>query len=409
MKRFLYNQLTKWKERGSGRVLIVSGLPGVGKRDLVEAFCSREFKSCINIKPTNLYDLSKVVNEDIQEEAIVFHTSTKDINLLKGIINIQELYKNKFIIVIDSFIRSFKEGNIKADYLILRPLSFEEFIYNTNSDLFLRLSDVGSIDSIDPEMNQALGNCFSDYLFVGGMKDAVEAYIVGEESSMIREIQNRLLKKVMSNIEMLFPPVVFKNMKHILELIFPTLIRDNRKFKFSDISVSRRYNSLREYFNLVQECNLVYRSNIVHDSNVSINEKAFILYFFDTGILGAIGEVPRSLYNYKNLLENPITTGIVNNYVSTEMKFYGLKDIYFWSHNLSKIEFLFESRGKLYPMEIKSNSSGKLKSYDSFNKYFKCENNFRFNMENKKGSVTTLPIYSLGLFVKSLVISNKNF
>lgn len=409
MKRFLYNQLLKWKERGSGRVLILSGVPGVGKRDLVDTFCNREFLNYKIIKPMDLYDLSKVVNDDLSQEVVVFETNTDDINLLKGIINIQELYKDKYIIVIDSFIRCFKDGVIKADYLILRPLSFEEFLYNTNPALFKKLTEAGSIDNIGEDLNNDISNCFSDFLFVGGMKDAVNSYISGDSTLEIREVQRNIYKRIDNRLSNLFPPVVLKNINHILKLIFPTNIRENRKFKFSDISTSRRYSSLKSYFTLAQDSNLVYKSSIIQDSNLKTNEKAFILYFFDTGILGAIGDVPRSLYSYNTLLNNPITSGLVNNYVSTEMVFYGVKESYFWNHNLSKIEFLFKNDSTLYPIEVKSNSSGKLKSYETFKKYFKCEKYYRFNTDNKKSSVTTLPVYSLGLFVKSLVISNKNF
>lgn len=402
MNRFVYSRLLEWKKRGSGRVLIVSGVTGVGKSLLVEKFVLAEFnngKIYSDVTP-ELLSNNLVKDNDI----VVFDDIGSDIDILNKIINIQHNYPKKFFIVIDTYIRSKKETNISADYLPIYPLSFEEFLYNCHLDYFNSLKLLKSLDGINNELHKTLNNLFCKYLIMGGFPAVINNYIEkGFNFNSIREIQYDIIDNLFKSISNSFSWVETKNVRKIIELIFKSLIRENKKFKFSDISASRRFKSLKEFFLIISESNITVESYVVKDDFTEKDEKAFILYFCDSGLLGALGQVPEALYDNKYLFKNPITSGLVQNFIACEGKSMGLNTSLSWLHNMSKIEFIYIKNNKVIPIELKDDSSGKLKSFDSFRKIMDIDNNYRVTMDKyQKGSVTRLPIYIIGSFLRNI-------
>lgn len=403
MNRFVYSRLLEWKKRGSGRVLIVSGVSGVGKSSLVKRFVTRDFENPGIYSNVCLGELSEKTFKNSANDIFVFDDLGSDIVKLKKIIELQDLFPDKFFIVIDTYIKSKKDSNISADYLPIYPLSFEEFLFNCHIEYFNSLRELRSLDDIDDKLHLKLNELLFRYLILGGFPAVISDYIDnGLNFNSAREIQNRIIDRIFESLSNNFSWVEAKNAKAIIKLIFTSLTRENKKFKFSDISSSRRYRSLKEYFLIVFENNIAVESFVVKDCLAIEDEKSFILYFCDTGLLGALGHVPETLYNNEFMYKNPITLGLIQNLIACEGKSVGLNSSFSWFHNISRIEIIFKKDDKVIPVEVKNYFSGKLKSFESFRKIMNISNNYRVTMEKyQKGSVTTLPIYIIGSFLRN--------
>lgn len=405
MNRFVYSKLLEWKKRGPGRVLIISGVPGVGKSDLIRKFVDSEYNRYLYNRNCSLNDLLEVAKRDGEEEVYIFDNIGSDLDKLKAVANLQNLFPDKYFIIIDSFIRKISNPGIKADYLVVTPLNFEEFLFNCHLDIFKQLKEIKGLSSIEEELHSKLMEIFSNYLVVGGFPKVVKYYKEnGLEYNDIRTIQENIVNCIYSSLDSSFSWVEVKNIKKILSLIYPTLLRENKKFKVSDISTSRRFKALRDFFVYIRNLNLGIYSYIVKDSKIEVDEKTFVLFFIDTGLLGCIGKVPVELYQGDQLLKNPISIALVNNFIACEAKSLGVNNHYSWFHNMSKIEFIFDISNDYLPIEVKDDSSGKLKSFETLNKMLDINKCYRVSIDSfTQGKVSRLPLYLIGSLLKSKI------
>lgn len=410
MNRFGYKQLLDWKNSRCGNILVLGGAPGVGKTKLALDFAAREFNKYlyINVDSEKINDRLNEVDFEAGEIIILIDNVKGDRKLLNEIYLLSCEYKSVYFVFIDTFI---KDGHgdklsIPLSYIVLYPMTFEEFLFNCNPELYNELNSVGSIRSIDISLNKRLMKVFSHYLFTGGMPQVVKLYMEkGMISEDIRTQQKVVLHNLMNKLRIYYKTIEYKNLKSVLDSISLNLTRDNKKFKLSDISRSKRFTSFKKYFDKLSFLNITYTGYTLRGGDRDIDEKSFLLYLFDTGLLGLIGGVPVELYDPDKLLTNNISLGLCQNFVANELKSSHIRNLLNWNHNMSRIEFIIKSDNDYIPIELKDDSSGKLKSLDSFNHYYKYKKNIRLNDDiySIKGKVETFPIYLANILYRSLI------
>ncbi len=78
----------------------------------------------------------------------------------------------------------------KVQFLTLYPLSFLEFLEAFNLDRLIDfIEELKVIESLPPNIHEKLLGHFKEYLFVGGMPEAVAEYVESHDLSKVREIQ----------------------------------------------------------------------------------------------------------------------------------------------------------------------------------------------------------------------------
>lgn len=406
MKRFAYSQFLTWKLKKGEHFLLLGGFTGVGKSYLAKTFAKNEFKHSFYIENFNPeVDIETSLAELPDESVIIIDNINGD---KKRIVLFKELsvkFPDLYFILIDSFAREARgsDQSVSAEYIVLYPLTFEEFLLNTNEELYTKFASLKSVSSLDDELNNSLLTAFNNYLITGGMPEVVNEYIDKGLSGRVREIQKRILSNITQSLTSYYKRSEAKNLLSIINLIYPTLIRENSKFRLSDISASRRFISFKGYFRKLQNLNLIYISNTIKDRE--LDEKSFIIYFFDTGLLGAMGDVPLELYNREFILKNPVTAGLLNNFIACELLSISRSPVDNWSHNTAKIEFVLKGERGLLPIEFKNDESGKLKSLNAFNFYYPGTRLIRVNLDkpDRRGDVSTFPIYLVKTLYRNFI------
>src|SRR5207237_4843821 len=89
-------------------------------------------------------------------------------------------------------IKGFPVG--KVQFLTLYPLSFLEFLEALNEVRLKNfVEELKSIEPLPPNLHEKLLIHFKEYLFVGGMPEAVAEYITSQNVSKVRELQTSIL------------------------------------------------------------------------------------------------------------------------------------------------------------------------------------------------------------------------
>lgn len=126
-------------------------------------------------------------------------------------------------------------------------------------------------------------------------------------------------------------------------------------------------------------------------------ENRFKIYCFDIGILGALAEIPPKAIILESDLFATFKGAFCENYVAQEFIASGSGQLYSWASNTSEVEFIREIEGSVYPVEVKSGKSGKLKSLNVFSGKYKTGRRIRIdarNLEfNTAAGMNSYPLY----------------
>ena len=214
MHRSTLDYLLEWKNRDTHKPLVIRGARQVGKSYLVAMFAKQNFSEFIEIN----------FEKDPDLKSLFSGTVKKSIKLLELKINKQIDTKNTLLFLdeiqaapeIFAKLRYFYEdipelhiiaaGSLldfllaehtfsmpvgRIEYLHLGPMTYEEFLIANGKTLLVDLIKSFSLsETIHDSVHAELTSLFKTYLIIGGMPEAVSAFIGKEsyhESEIIKE------------------------------------------------------------------------------------------------------------------------------------------------------------------------------------------------------------------------------
>lgn len=398
MKRFIYRTLHNWFSEG-GSLLIIDGAPSVGKTTMINDYLTSED---ITFSYIDLYedDINSVEELFLTSHSciVIDHLNGNKI-LLKSLNETSKKNPDKKVIVIDAFIKESRDDISigKVNYMTLKPLSFEEFLFNTSQEIYSQLTTLDDVFSIPETLHSKIMDKFIDYLFVGGYPSVVKTYMEsGFDYNLLRKEQNSIIESLNKRLLDYYDKVYSRNFTKIISLIIKNLNRENKKFRVSDISGSTRYSSFKKYIESLENLHIISSSKLLSGSDKAVDEKKSVLYFIDTGLLGAINVLPEIFYNKDSLLVDTTSLSLVLNSISMQISSLekGVEHLH-WLKNMSRIEFVLRKGTNILPVEVKDDSSGKLKSLDTFVEYYNQTPLIRLNLHPPeiKGGISTYPLY----------------
>lgn len=135
---------------------------------------------------------------------------------------------------------------------------------------------------------------------------------------------------------------------------------------------------------------------------------AFKLYFLDTGLLGALGEVPASQMLIGDNVFSEFKGAFTENYVLTQLKPIENLAIGYYSKPSSRMEidFIVQADDKLLPIEVKAEENVKAKSLRQFVVIDHAGelHGYRFSIKGYREQdwMTNVPLPAVSPFVRSL-------
>ncbi len=449
MERTKLEELKAWYAKKRRKPLVVWGARQVGKTYLVKRlFAEREFKDYVYIDlkkdgdareffsttaDATLYlryieaRYGKKISENVP---LIFDEVQQCSQVLSALKYFWQDYPHLPVIATGSMVRLAikheehkKKGKAENEFLFpvgaidsinVYPLSFEEFLLNTNEILLKHIRQAyATKQPLDAFEHDFALNALYEYLTIGGLPEAVAIYIEDKSyvdaAKAIKEIYDNYLADMdsynISNETILKTRNVYKN-------IFAQLNKENKNFKITQIEKGK---SNRDYFNAYQWLELariVYRSRKkvgkVNLPLIEEEEGIFRLYLSDAGMFSYQSKVKQSDFFVRDK-RNTLSGIFYENYVATE---FTAKEIplFYWAGNASnEFEFIIENNGRILPIDVKK-GGGKLNSLEAFRKVNPrstaikiSANNYGYNAEN---DILTIPLYEVFLLAEDLAKGN---
>ena len=442
-KRKVLDKLYSWKEKYSDRyAILLEGARRVGKSTIAINFAKENYKSYI------LIDFSNVSNEILD---IFDDISNLDIFFLRlQSVTGSKLYEHESVIIFDeiqlfpkarqaikhlikdgrySYIETGSLISIKKnikDILIpseemkidVYPLDYEEFCWACNKDYSLFEEILKANRPLGESTNRILMRDFRIYMAVGGMPQAVEAYIEKKSFLEIDRIKKEIISLYKDDFKKIDPS---GRISMIYESIPSQLALGNYKFRLSK-AVNKKITSKDEklLYDLIDSKTVLICYNITKPSialNLTRSLNQFKLYLADIGLFTTM------LFNDKRIISENIYNKLLSDKLKANLGYLyenvlaqiiktSNRELYYhlwYEKDKSRpyeIDFLVSDNNKIIPIEVKSSNINNHKSIDVFSiKYSSCiSRRILFSQKDigNKEMLEFKPIYLAPIIINNL-------
>ena len=442
-KRKATDKLKWWKENYGGKyAVLLQGARRVGKSTIAENFAKENYKSYIMIDFSNISSELNEVFDDI---------SNLDIFFLKlQALTSTELYERNSVIIFDEIqlapkvrqaikhlVKDGRYDYIETGSLIsikknvknilipseeikidIYPMDYEEFNWACNKDYLIYEKVYSSKKAVGSSTNRILMRDFRIYMAVGGMPQAVEAYINKKSFREIDLIKKEIINLYKDDFRKIDPS---GRISAIFESIPSQLALQKNRFFISKATNSRKRVKDEEFLaDLIDSKTVLLCRNVKDPSialNLTTNFDTYKLYFADIGLFITQIFNSKSLVDenlYLKLLGDKLEANlgyIYENAVAQIINSYGRELLYHTWKNENQthpyeIDFLIDDQTKIIPIEVKSSEVNNHKSINEFSKKYSSRISRRVLFSQSDISHDEMlelkPLYLLPQFLKEL-------
>lgn len=304
-------------------------------------------------------------------------------------------------------------GSIRK--LQMYPLDFEEFLYANGMNAFTIAAlrrKFEAREALDEATHNKMMDLFRKFLLVGGMPDAVNAYLNEKNIQRVRDIQREIHEYYMIDASKYDDAHKLK-IRRIYEMIPSNLENKKKRVIVKDIEgkKGRTFAHYQDEFDYLVSAGIALEvraiSTPVFPLIESSGKNLLKLYLNDVGILSGIlyGSNIRAIMDD----ERSINLGAVyESVVASELSAHGYQLYYYDNRSKGEVDYLIDDYDSLsvVPIEVKSGKDYSVHS--ALNAFVKSEQypiKQAFVLSNtreitSKGKITYLPIYFILFFQK---------
>lgn len=431
MKRKIIKDLIQWKDSARRKPLILTGVRQCGKTYILKEFGHQYFENLcyVNFESASKYsfifeydfDVKRIIKE-IEFAENVKITAGKTLLIFdevqecpKAITALKYFCENLpklHVVCAGSLLGvALKQQNIsfpvgKVNRMQLYPMSFREFLEALGQEKYIELFQNWNVEREIQELYTVpFKKLLNTYYIVGGMPEAVKAFVETSDYSVVQKIQNEILDDYADDFSKHSPVSEIEKIRLIWNSIPDQLAKENNKFVFSHVKAGKRAHELEAALQWLKNAGLVQLIELVKNAEIPLSTNSdstyFKVYMSDIGLL-----CRRLGLSYKNFMEENTALktfkgAVAENYVLSELINLN-KKTYFWrSGNTAELDFLFEEDGEVVPIEVKAATNTQAKSYKQFCKKYTPKAGFKLSLKNIasndcEGTATiSLPLYLL--------------
>lgn len=433
-KRKIYNKILDWKNSNNGKTaLLIEGARRIGKSTIVEEFARNEYESFILIDFNKASQEIKDLFKDLMDLDFIFlrlqQAYRTTLVQRKSVIIFDEVQQCPLArqaikyLVADGRYDYIETGSLisikkntehitipsEEDRLQMHPMDYEEFRWALGDEVTIPLlrrfwEKKTPLKNVHRQTQRDIRL----YMLVGGMPQAVNAYLDTNNLQKVDEVKRRIIKLYEDDFLKIDPTGRISKMF----MSIPSALTRNalRYVPFSVIGSVDESKLIELLKNLEDSktVNMVYHAD---DPNVgmplSSNYDKFKMFVADTGLFVTLAfwdkEYTENII-YEKLLSDKLSANlgyVYENFVAQMLKASGNRLFYHtWPKDEKhsyEIDFIITHGHKICPIEVKSSGYNTHKSIDEFCKLYSSRILWRYLIYTKDLShdaeVILTPVY----------------
>ena len=304
----------------------------------------------------------------------------------------------------------------KINQMTVYPMTFDEFLMNSNQMLFDAVRNAYERrQPLERQIHELAMEHVYKYLLVGGMPEAVEAYIDGGNLLESREILKVLYDNYLADMELYqaSQESVLRS-RALFQNIYRELNRESKNFSpglIEEKSKTRDYATSIQWLTMAHVVNQSFQlKEHVTMPLMPDSDSSFRLFLGDIGMFSYQSGINAASF-VSSERENTLSGIFFENFVANELIAKEHKLFYWRGKSSAELEFIVESDNRLYPIDVKK-GRGTLNSLEKFSNHNKFEyaikvsqNNYGYNSEQK---LLTVPFYFIPFVAKDLADGTMN-
>lgn len=425
MKRFILEELIKWKNSKYRKPLILKGARQIGKTYILKQFGKENYEDIAYFNfdhdedLQNLFESSKnpqrileqltfIYKKEIKPEKtlIIFDEIQECPNALNSLKYFQEEANEYHIVCAGSLLgirlshTSFPVG--KVEFLNMYPMTFSEFLIADNCENLVEyMKSIKSIEKIPDIFFNQLEEKLKAYFIIGGMPEAVQVWVNEKNIELVERVQQNILKAYESD----FSKHTQNNEANKISLIWNSipsqLAKENKKFLYQTIKEGARAREYEGALNWLNDANLIYKVYNVTKTDlplIAYNDlSAFKIYMNDVGLLRNMANLDSRIVIEGDRLFEEFKGAFTENYVLNMLTIKFDKVPNYFTFDRHEIDYIIQYQNKIIPIEVKANKSKNNVSLTRYNEKYKNDLSIRFSMRNlsKDGNIINIPLFMI--------------
>ena len=433
MKRYTFEKLKTWKESKNRKPLVIRGARQVGKTWLMKAFAKEFYKNLAYVSFVDMPDAKNIFegNYDLDDILLSLSVLTKvqikpndtliildEIQECERALNALKFFKENapdyHVIAAGSLLgvavrkKQFAFPVGQVDFLNLYPLSFCEFldalgenqlselIYNSNWDVLKNFQDKCT-------------NLLKQYMFVGGMPEAVKSFAANKDMAEVRRIQNAILTGYTEDFSKYTESSNVAKITAVWNSLPTQLAKENQKFTYKDVHKGARAREYEAAVDWLDLTGLVYKIKKITKPDLPISgyedNSSFKLYMLDTGLLCAKAMLDAKVIIEGDKIFEEFKGALTEQYVLQELKTNDNLPINYWGTDVgqAEIDFIVQKANLVIPVEVKASVNLKAKSLASYRQKYQPQISIRTSLA---GFEVNNGLYNIPLYMIENVLNN---
>ena len=416
MKRKITQQLVEWKNSSARKPLILNGARQVGKTFILREFGRENYKNTVYVNLESNGTVASMFNDDISPSKLIKYLEAET-----G----ERILPNETLIILDEIqsceravtsLKYFCEeapdyhiaaaGSLlgvainrnqtsfpvgKVNVLRLYPLDFEEFLTATGNDLLIdEITECYTqMSPINEGLHQKALDLYHDYLIIGGMPEAVKAFIETNSYIDASLVQSSIIDSYTADMAKYASNSEAVKIRACYNSIPAQLARDNKKFQYKVVQKGGSSSIFGASLEWLKQAGVILECQRVDQGTMPLpvyaDQTSFKIYMSDVGLL----------VNKSQMSVNTIITGESNIFMGAVTENYPL---YYWTvaNSQAELDFVLQKNDKIYAIEVKKGEHVRSRSISVFKQKYSPDYAIRFSQKNfgKTEEVISIPLYA---------------
>ncbi|MCC8050782.1 MAG: AAA family ATPase [Clostridiales bacterium] len=445
-KRKVYRKLEEWKQLSNGKsAVMLEGARRIGKSTIVEEFAKTQYEDYLILDFANeSKDIKRNFEENLQDPDTFF----RNLFLLKK----KELPRRKAVIIFDE-VQLFPPARQAIKYLVadgrydyietgslisirqnvkdilipseeyrikMFPMDFEEFLWANNDTVTFPAIEAAFQNRrpLGDGIHREIMKRFRTYMAVGGMPQAVDAFVSGGTYTQIDFIKRTILDLYREDLKK-YDSENREKASVVFQTIPEQLQNHNSHFKFTKIDKNARYKNYVDAVRFISESMIGNECINITEPEIAMeafsDRSNFKLYMGDTGLLVSLimksgGQTDEDIYKSLIFDRLGINQGMIMENMTAQMLRAKGYDLFFHEFRYQEdeteaekkyeIDFLLVKNRKICPIEVKSSGYRTHKSFDALAKKYPIKMQDRYIIYTKdlkyENNILYIPFYMTG-------------
>ena len=291
----------------------------------------------------------------------------------------------------------------KVQFKTLYALDFEEYLMAKNETKLIELIKESYNNNIpmDIGFHERALDYYKEYLFIGGMPEAVKEYNENRNTELVRIFQKSILEAYNNDMSKYNKQSEIPKTRIVYKNISTQLSKENKKFQYKHIKQGGRASEFEgaiEWLCLSGIASQNYRlEQVMLPLNAYKSLSDFKFYMNDVGLCCASQDIYFEDILGQNPLFDNFKGGLTENYVFNQLVTNELNTYYWTSNSQAEIDFITRIKSDIIPIEVKSSINTKSKSLNAYMQKYAPKYAIRISMKNFgfENNIKSVPLYAV--------------